>query len=568
MMKSSSRQGGDKATIFILVMMGLENIGFITLMFTAVLYFYSVMHFDLSASSTTTTNFAGTTLLLSLLGGFISDAYMTRLNTCLVFGVLELLGYTLMIIQSHYKKLQPDPCNDSKCVKGGQALMLYTSIGLFALGAGAIRGCVPALGADQYDRKNPKEQKQLSRFFNWYMLCTTLGATIGITIVVWVNTHKGWDKGFLISVICAFVGLLIIASGKPLYRVRVPGDSALSRILQVLVVSIKNMKEQLPEDSNALYENHDQESVLNEEHILHTDQFRLLDKAAIIPAGYKLPAKWRVCTVTQVEEVKILTRMMPIILSTILMNTCLAQLQTLSVQQGTLMDNHIGSFKFPAASIPVIPLIFMNILLPIYEFIFVPAARKLTGHPNGITQLQRVGIGLVLSAISMSIGGIIEVKRKHEINHHGKRLGLFWLSFQYGIFGIADMFTLTGLMDFFYSEAPAGMRSISTSFAYLSWSLGYFLSTALVDATNSVTSKIGNSKMGWLEGRDMNKNHVERFYWFLAILSVLNFMNYLYWASWYSYKKDAPINMNEENSLKAKSDHTEETGSDKTATPN
>ncbi|KAF5179464.1 NRT1/ PTR FAMILY 4.4 [Thalictrum thalictroides] len=166
----------------------------------------------------------------------------------------------------------------------------------------------------------------------------------------------------------------------------------------------------------------------------------------------------------------------------------------------------------------------MSILLPIYEFSFVPTVRKLTGHPNGITQLQRVGIGLVLSAISMSIGGIIEVKRKHEIHHHGKRLNLLLLSFQYAIFGIADMFTLTGLIDFFYCKAPAGMRSMSTSFAYLSLSLGWFLSTALVNATNSVTSKIDDSKIGWLEGRDdMNKNHVELSQsQVLAILSVLH----------------------------------------------
>lgn len=57
--------------------------------------------------------------------------------------------------------------------------------------------------------------------------------------------------------------------------------------------------------------------------------------------------KWRVCTVTQVEEVKILTRMMPILLSTILMNTRLAQLRTFSVQQGTIMNTRIHGFSIP-----------------------------------------------------------------------------------------------------------------------------------------------------------------------------------------------------------------------------
>ncbi|KAF9619969.1 hypothetical protein IFM89_010585 [Coptis chinensis] len=559
----NSKQGGHKPTIFIFLMMGLENIGFVANMASLVLYFLFAMQFDLSGSATTTTNYLGAAFMLTLVGGFISDTYMTRLNTCLVFGVIELLGYLLMIIQSHYKKLQPKPCKDSACVKGLEALMLYASIFLLALGAGGIRGSIPALGADQYDQKTPKGRMYVARFFNWFLLSITIGATIGVTIIVWVSTNKGWDKGFIISMLCAFVGLIIIASGKPFFRVRVPGDSALLRVFQVLAVMVKNRNEQLPENSNALYEPYDQESVLSKEEIPHTDQFRLLDKAAILPNGVK-PGKWKVCPVTQVEEVKILTRMMPILLSTILMNTCLAQLQTLSVQQGILMNTKIGSFEVPAASIPVIPLAFMSILIPIYEFGFVPIIRKLTGHPSGITHLQRVGVGLVLSAMSMGIAGIIEVKRKNELLNHGNRISLFWLSFHYAIFGIADMFTLVGLMEFFYSEAPAGMRSLSTSFAWLSLSVGYFLSSVLVEVTNLITSKITTSKRGWLEGRDMNKSHVNLFYWFLAILSVLNFANYLYWAKWYTFKKEAPA-VNHENTLKASSDEKKEIAGNETA---
>ena len=49
------------------------------------------MHYDLSGSATTTTNYLGTAFLLTLVGGFISDAFMTRLNTGLLFGALEVL---------------------------------------------------------------------------------------------------------------------------------------------------------------------------------------------------------------------------------------------------------------------------------------------------------------------------------------------------------------------------------------------------------------------------------------------------------------------------------------------
>ncbi|XP_031395752.1 protein NRT1/ PTR FAMILY 4.5-like isoform X2 [Punica granatum] len=535
----NQRQGGFRATYFIFAMMFLDNIGFVANMASMVLYFMYVMKFDLSGSATTTTNYLGATFILTLVGGFISDSYMTRLNTALVFGAIELMGYMLLIVQSHYQKLQPKPCaeTESTCVHGSKALLFYTSICLVALGGGGIRGSIPALGADQFDQKDPKERKSLASFFNWFLLSITIGATLGVTFVVYVSTKVRWDIGFSISMCCAFLGLVFVALGKPFYRVRIPGDSPLLRVLEVLVVSVKNWRKELPSNSDELHEIRDRKAIRKGELIPHSVQFRFLDKAAIVPKGTD-PQRWKVCTVTQVEEVKILARMMPILLSTILMNTCLAQLQTFSVQQGTLMDVNLGGFQVPPASIPVIPLVFMSLLIPVYEFMFVPLIRRITGHPNGITHLQRVGVGLVLSAISMGIAGLVEVKRKHELLHHNHKISLFWLSFHYAIFGIADMFTLVGLMEFFYSEAPVGMRSLSTSFSWMSLSIGYFLSSAFVGLINKVSRHLGKAPKGWLQGRDMNTNHVERFYWFLAILSVVNFVNYLFWANWYKYKND------------------------------
>ncbi|KAG4942356.1 hypothetical protein JHK85_047002 [Glycine max] len=456
-------------------------------------------------------------------------------------GFVANMGYSLLVIQSHDKTLQPDPCLKSTCVHGTKALLFYASIYLLALGGGGIRGCVPALGADQFDEKKPKEHAQLASFFNWFLFSITVGASLGVTFVVYVSTESQWYKGFIISMSCSAVGLIFIASGKRFYHARVPGESPLLRVLQVLVVTVRNWRVKVPLDSDELYEIQSHESSLKKKLIPHTNQFRVLDKAAVLPEGNEA-RRWKVCTVTQVEEVKILTRMMPILLSTIIMNTSLAQLQTFSIQQGTLMNTYIGKLNIPAASIPIIPLVFMTLLIPVYEFAFIPLVRRITGHPNGITELQRVGVGLVLSAISMVIAGVIEVKRKHEFNDHNQhRISLFWLSFHYAIFGIADMFTLVGLLEFFYKEAPQGMRSLSTSFSFLSLSIGYYLSTVFVELINLVTSKIGKSKKGWLEGRDLNRNHVQLFYWFLAILSLINFLIYLMCAKWYKYQSVVPF---------------------------
>ncbi|XP_030522464.2 protein NRT1/ PTR FAMILY 4.5-like [Rhodamnia argentea] len=533
---ASMKKGGYRACMFVFGLASLENIGFVANMSTMVLYFSYVLYFSLSTSANTLTNFMGSVCLLSLIGGFISDTYINRLYTCLIFGSMEVVALVMVTIQAYSKNLHPDPCGKSSCVEGGKALFLYTSMFLLALGAGGVKGALPALGGDQLYWNGIDGGKALASYFNWYLLSTILGGIIGVTGVVWVNMNKSWYWGFFIGTMTALLGFIVLAIGKPFYRFPPHGNSPLLKIAQVIVVSIRNRHLTPPVSPDELYEISEKERDPSEEKIPHTDQFRFLDKAAILCDGTNADP-WKVCTVTQVEEVKVLTRMLPILFSTIIMNTCMAQLQTFSVQQGYFMDPYIGSFKFPTASIPVIPLFFMSFLIPSYQFVFVPFARKITGHPTGITQLQRVGVGLVLSIISMSIAGLIEVKRRNRsIEDPLHPISLFWLSFQYGIFGIADMFTVVGLLEFFYKEAPLGMRSLSTSFTWLSLSFGYFLSTIFVNIINSVTRRIAPSKQGWLHGKNLNSNKLNLFYWFLAVLSCLNLANYVFWASWYKYK--------------------------------
>ncbi|KAF6162990.1 hypothetical protein GIB67_021139, partial [Kingdonia uniflora] len=84
-------QGGFRATIFIFMCTGFENMGFIANMASMVLYFLGIMNMNLASSANTLTNFLGSAFLLSLIGGFISDTYLTRLTTCLIFGVVEIL---------------------------------------------------------------------------------------------------------------------------------------------------------------------------------------------------------------------------------------------------------------------------------------------------------------------------------------------------------------------------------------------------------------------------------------------------------------------------------------------
>ncbi|KAH9322830.1 hypothetical protein KI387_017469, partial [Taxus chinensis] len=537
-----SKHSGIFAASFVLVSELFENLAFLANATNFVNYFYGFMHYSLAVSANTVTNFLGTSFLLTLLGGFICDTFTTAYATVILFAFIELMGWVLLTAQAHSPSLKPLPCdmgNPSKCkqVEVGQAAMLYIGLYLVALGVGGIKGSLPVHGAGQFDENDGRQRKLRSNFFNWFLFTMCVGSLLAVTFVVWVQDNKGWFWGFLLSITSIVFVLVFFVSGTCNYRNRIPQGSPLTPIAQVFLAAIYKRRIDRQVTGNTIYYE------VGENKLTKTQQFRFLDKASIADpraGGHESP--WRLCPVTQVEEVKIMVRVLPIFASTIMMNCCIAQLQTFSVRQATTMDRKIKGFLVPAASLPSIPVISMMILIPLYDLFFVPFARRITGRETGITHLKRVGVGLLLSVLSMAVAAVVEVKRKSVAKEHGLidsplplPITFLWVGLQYFVLGIADMFALAGLMEFFYTEAPPRMRSLATSLSWTSVSMGYYLSSALVSMVNGVTGRIGDG-VPWLSGNDLNKNHLDRFYWLLCFLSALNFVNYVLCSLWYRYK--------------------------------
>ncbi|XP_062016704.1 protein NRT1/ PTR FAMILY 4.6-like [Rosa rugosa] len=554
------KHGGMRTAFLILATFGFENMATLALAVNLVTYFNGVMHFEISDAANQLTNFAGTGYILSILMAILADTFFGRFKTLLISACFEFVGLGLLTVQAHYPSLLPPVCNvfdpTSSCEKvtGGNAALLFIALYMLAAGAAGVKATLPSHGADQFEEKDPKEARQMSSFFNLLLLAVCLGGVVSLTLIVWSQDNKGWDWGFGISTIAMFLGVVVFFSGLPMYRIQaIRGTSAIIEIIQVYVAAVRNRNLTLPENPSDLYEiEADKEASLEEEFLPHRPIFGFLDKAAI-KRGQNNNAEslnsWNLCRVTQVENAKIILGMVPIFLCTIIMTLCLAQLQTFSIQQGLTMDTSITkNFKIPPASLPIIPIMFLVIIIPVYDRIFVPLASKFSGIPSGITHLQRIGVGLVLSCISMGVAGIMEVKRKDVARDHNMLdaipvlqplpISTFWLSFQYFIFGIADMFTYVGLLEFFYSEAPKGLKSISTCFLWSSMALGYFFSTVLVNIVNAATH---GSNGGWLAGNNINRNHLNLFYWLLSGMSFLNFFIYLFVSRRYKYRPGSPM---------------------------
>ncbi|OVA19130.1 Proton-dependent oligopeptide transporter family [Macleaya cordata] len=542
-----NKHGGMRAAPFVLGLQAFEMMAIAAVGNNLITYVFNEMHFSLSKSANIVTNFIGTVFLLSLLGGFLSDSYLGSFWTMLIFGFVELSGFILLSVQAHLPQLRPPQCNmlakGNHCLQANefQALIFFMALYLVALGSGCLKPNIISLGADQFVKEDHKQSRKLSTYFNAAYFSFCVGELIALTVLVWVQTRSGMDVGFGVSAAAMAMGLTCLISGTLVYKNKPPRGSIFTPIAQVFVAAITKRKQVCPSNPEMLHGslNHPNSIITSspDNDLLHTEKFRFLDKACIKiqDGGNMKESPWRLCTVAQVEQVKIIISVVPIFACTIIFNTILAQLQTFSVQQGSAMDTKLTkNFQIPPASLQSIPYIMLIFLVPLYETVFVPLARKITGKDSGISPLQRVGIGLFIATFSMISAALVENKRrKSAVNLH-ETLSIFWIAPQFLIFGISEMFTAVGLIEFFYKQSLAGMQSFLTAMTYCSYSFGFYLSSLLVSLVNKITSNSSNGS-GWLSDNDLNKDRLDLFYWLLAALSLINFLNYLFWSKWYSY---------------------------------
>lgn len=247
---------------------------------------------------------------------------------------------------------------------------------------------------------------------------------------------------------------------------------------------------------------------------------------------------------TQVEEVKILIKLIPIPACTIMLSLILTEFLTLSVQQAYTMNTYMGHLKLPVTCMPVFPGLSIFLILCFYYSTFVPLSRRITGHPHGASQLQRVGIGLAVSILSVAWAAIFERYRRNYAIQHGyegmfltamPNLSAFWLLIQYCLIGIAEVFCLVGLLEFLYEEAPDAMKSIGSAYAAIAGGLGCFVATILNSIVKSTTGKDEIGIPSWLS-QNINTGKFDRLYWLLTALSVINLCIFLYAAKRYKYR--------------------------------
>ncbi|XP_009780466.1 protein NRT1/ PTR FAMILY 8.1-like [Nicotiana sylvestris] len=543
---NKKKTGTWKACPYILGNECSERLAYYGMSTNLVLYFKNQLHQHNATASKNQSNWSGTCYVMPLLGAFLADSYLGRYWTIAIFSIIYVFGMTLLTISASVPGLKPTCYEKDKChATNGQTSVFFIALYLVALGTGGIKPCVSSYGADQFDDADPIERNHKNSFFNWFYFSINVGALVASSLIVWIQQDIGWGWGFGVPAVAMALAVVSFFSGTRLYRYQKPGGSPLTRICQVVVASFRKYRVALPADKSLLHETaaEAESAIQGSRKLAHTNELCFFDKAAVKLESDENSGSinnWRLCTVTQVEELKSVIKLLPIWATGIIFSTVYNQMSNMFVLQATYMDTHLGKFRIPEASLSVFDTVAVILWVPIYDRMLIPFVRKFTGHKNGLTQLQRMGTGLVISVFAMVSAAIVEVVRLGIVRRHNYYnttnvpMSVFWQIPQYMIVGCAEVFTFIGQLEFFYDQAPDSMRSLCAALSLTTTALGSYVSSFLVTVVTDISTR--NGKPGWIAD-NQNRGKLHYFFLLLAILSVLNFFAFLAVAKRYKYKK-------------------------------
>ncbi|PWA47427.1 proton-dependent oligopeptide transporter family [Artemisia annua] len=528
-----SKSGCWRSSYFIIGVEVAERFAYYGVSANLIMYLTGPLGQSTATAAENVNVWSGTASLLPLVGAFIADAFLGRYLTIVIADLIYILALALLA----FSTLIPSDCeNDigsSSCSPRHQVILFFISLYLVAFAQGGHKPCVQAFGADQFDDNDLEERKSKSSFFNWWFFGLCAGPTVGIFVLSYIQENLSWGLGFGIPCIIMGFALIIFLIGTVTYRFgkKTKKKSAFVRISHVFVKAARNWCT-TPSRISA------EDETCGFLPYQGSQQFKFLDKALLSPDGSNEDGTLSI--IDDVGETKAVLRLVPIWVSCLGYAIVFAQTSTFFMKQGATMDRSIGSsFDIPAATLLSFIGLSAIILIPIYDTIFVPLTRAITKRPSGITMLQRIGTGIAISVVSMVVAAIVETKRLEVAREYGLvddpsatiPMKIWWLLPQCLLAGAGDVFTLVGMQEFFYDQMPSDLRSIGLALYLSVIGIGSFLSSFLISILQKTTG--GN---GWISD-NMNRGHIDYFYYLLAGISAGAFVIYIYAAKSYVYNR-------------------------------
>ncbi|KAM3351526.1 hypothetical protein ACQJBY_023478 [Aegilops geniculata] len=539
-------RGGFVALPFIIANEMLEKVAGFGLNTNMIMYLTKQYHLSNVTAAATLFVWAAAANFAPIPGALIADMYTGRFMAISLGSIACLTGIVFLWLSAMIPRARPPPCGvglaGEQCAPPGPRHLAWLIAGFtfLSIGAGGIRPCSMAFGADQFSR-HPKERRSriLQAYFNAYYASIGVAFTVAVTVIVYVQDNVGWKAGFAVPMGLMMLSAVSFLLGSRLYVKEKGSKQMFAGIGAALVAAIRNYRVQLPARTEDGVYHHLKDCKLT----VPTDRLRFLNKACMISntgnedllpgngaAGSERDGNGggrRLCTVDQVEQLKSAVRILPIWSSTVFLAQAMSQ--NYAVLQANEMDRRIGvgQFRVPGCSLTMFNMVTMSLWSGSYDRWIAPALRRVTGDPRGLTMKQRVGVGLLLATAAMAVSGAVEGARR-RLALAGGGMSAFWLVPQFALMGLAEAFGVIGELEFFYTELPKSMASFSMALLYMAMGVGNLVNSLIVKVVDDASRRGGRTS--WLSS-DLNAGHYDYYYWLLAGLGAVNFVYFL-WCAW------------------------------------
>ncbi|KAH0754090.1 hypothetical protein KY290_024360 [Solanum tuberosum] len=453
---------------------------------------------------------------LALFGAITADFYLGRYRAVAYGSISTLIGMIILWLTAMIPQLKSSPCSQIQHVCNGvtalQLAVLFSSFVFMSIGAGFVRPCSIIFGADQLEnKKNPNNQRILESYFNWYYASSGISTILAVTVIVYIQDLYGWKVGFGVPAILMFLSVLMFQIGSPLY-IKVKAKTTENLVIglfQAAVAAFRKRNTRRPmSDCDEFYR-----WPLESDVLPPSKDFRCLNRACIIedpqrdlnPDG-SASNPWNLCSVEQVESLKALIKALPM-WSTCFMIFVDMNVFSFSLLQTKTMDRHIfPHFEVPAASFSVFMIAALTIWIAFYD------------------------------PITESIKRQRAIEEGHEDDPYALvNMSAMWFVPQYALLGVAEATHGVGQVEFFYALFPKSMSSIASAMYTVGTAVSSLIGSILVSGVDWLSSTGG--KTSWLSG-NINRGHIDYFFWLLSFLSFINFLYFLVVCRFYESLND------------------------------
>ena len=389
---------------------------------------------------------------LPFVGGMVADWFTGKYKLILYISMVYCLGHLLLSMFD-------------ASLSGFEIGLLVVGIG-----AGGIKSCVSANVGDQFDASN---QDLLSKVYGWFYFSINAGSMISTVAIPWTYDNFGPKWAFGIPGLLMALATVIFFSGRKRY-VKVPPQGVnRNNLIFITFYALTQMGQRKPGES-------------------------LLDVAK----GPYNPEK--------VEGMKAVYRVIAVFFFALafwaVWDQCLSEWVLYADKMDRVINLGFTKFTVLAGQVSTVNTVFLLLFIPLFNYWIYPALDKM-GLKT--TPLRRLGAGLILTALSFVVIGLI-----HISIDNGGTPSIWWQIFAYMILSAAEVLvSITGL-EYAYTHSPKSMKSTMNGIWFLVVSFGNLI-------TASVNGLIEDG--GWW-ARNLKGANYEWFFVIFIMVFVVVFM--------------------------------------------